>query len=89
MAFTKELLHRGNAAGVNVEFYKLTFTSVTSGNFKTGFSKVLSAHCENYTTEGDGLTKQNYDGSDADNGSIAFSGFTSNDVAYLTVYGQG
>lgn len=88
MAFSKTLQHRGVAGGLAFEIYSVDFASVTSGSFSTGLSDVLFAAFNNYTTEGQGLTKRNYDGSTTVKGSVAISSVTSSDVGEVIVFGR-
>jgi hypothetical protein len=89
MAFSSTVTKSDVQGTMICKVISASFAAVTSGAIKTGLSNIAFAVHNNEKTEGDGLMKINIasDGSTAEHGSLYFSGFTSNDVATVLVYG--
>ena len=89
MAFSSAVVKSDVIGTGQIKIFTATFAAVTVGAFKTGLSHILFADHNNGTTAGAGKVLINIasDGTTAEEGSIYFTGFTSNDVAKVFVYG--
>lgn len=90
MAFSSSVVKHDIFGTTQVKIINCDFAAVTAGHIKTGFGNVFAAHVNNEVTEGDGKAAINKasDGSAAEAGSVNLTGFTANDVATITVFGN-
>lgn len=89
MAFEKTLIKSDIKGTSQEQVYSCTFTAVTAGYIKTGFSNILYALVMNETTAGAGIAKKNIasDGIAVEGGGLYFSGLTAGNVITVVVVG--
>jgi hypothetical protein len=89
MAFSSTKVFETLEGNLRVKYIDATFTAVTSGQIKTGFSHIVFASSLNNTTENDGKLAINIasDGTTAEPGGLYCSSFTSGDTARFRVVG--